>query len=105
MNLNIINNWEKKYFGFFSSTKEDSSLEAPYIVELIDEIANSKGVTKAQVALAWILIQNNEIVTIPGTRKINRLEENLGALNVDLTENDLAIIEAHSPSSTVGERY
>ena len=74
-------------------------------VELIDRIAKDKGVTKAQIALAWILSQNDEITTIPGTRKIHRLEENLGALNVVLMENDLAIIEEHLPSVTVGERY
>ena len=74
-------------------------------VEVIDRIAQSKGVSKAQVALAWILSQNNDIATIPGTRKIHRLEENLDALNVQLSEADLATIEEHSPSKTIGERY
>ncbi len=74
-------------------------------VEAIDRIAKSKGITKAQVALAWILSQNDEIVTIPGTRNIPRLEENMGALKVTLTEHDLAVIEEHIPSVTVGERY
>ncbi len=68
-------------------------------------MAKSKGVTKAQIALAWILSQNDEITTIPGTRKIHRLEENLGALHVELTQADLASIEEHTPSNTVGERY
>jgi aryl-alcohol dehydrogenase-like predicted oxidoreductase len=74
-------------------------------VEVVDRIAERKGVTKAQVALAWVLGQNDEIVTIPGTRKVHRLEENLGALDVELTEEDLATIEEHVPSETVGERY
>jgi len=74
-------------------------------VEVVERIAQSKGLSKAQVALAWVLSQNNEITTIPGTRKIHRLEENLGALNVELTENDLAIIEEHAPSETIGKRY
>ncbi len=74
-------------------------------VEVVDRIAQSKGVTKAQVALAWILSRNDEIATIPGTRKIHRLEENIDALNVKLSKNDLAIIEEHSPSETVGARY
>ncbi len=74
-------------------------------VEVVDKIAQSKGVTKAQVALAWVLSQDNEITTIPGTRKIHRLEENLGALNVKLTEDDFAMIEENMPSETVGERY
>jgi aryl-alcohol dehydrogenase-like predicted oxidoreductase len=74
-------------------------------IEVIDDIANSKGVSKAQLALAWILSQNDEITTIPGTRKIHRLEENLGALNVDLTEADLDTIKKHIPAVTVGARY
>ncbi|UZR99727.1 aldo/keto reductase [Chondrinema litorale] len=74
-------------------------------VEVVDQIAQSKGVSKAQIALAWVLSQNNEITTIPGTRKIHRLEENLGAYNVELTEDDLATIEKHMPTETVGERY
>ncbi len=74
-------------------------------VEVVDRIAQSKGVTKAQVALAWILNRNEDITTIPGTRKIHRLEENLGAFQVELTESDLASMEAHLPPTTVGERY
>lgn len=74
-------------------------------VEVVERIAQNKGVTKAQVALAWVLSQNNEITAIPGTRKIHRLEENLGALKVELTEDELSVIEAHVPSATVGDRY
>ena len=74
-------------------------------VELVDQIAQSKGVTKAQVALAWLLSQNEEIATIPGTRKVHRLEENMGALEVELTEADLALIEQNMPSETAGNRY
>ena len=74
-------------------------------VEVINRIAASHGVTKAQIALAWLLSQNDEITAIPGTRKIDRLEENFDAFNVELTEKDLAIIEAHVPSETIGERY
>jgi aryl-alcohol dehydrogenase-like predicted oxidoreductase len=74
-------------------------------VEVIDHIAQSKGVSKAQVALAWVLSQNDEITTIPGTRKVHRLEENLSAFNVELTQTDLAVIEENMPTETVGERY
>ena len=74
-------------------------------VEVVDRIAQSKGVSKAQVALAWVLSQNDEITTIPGTRKVHRLEENLGAFNVELTQTDLALIEEDMPAETVGERY
>jgi len=74
-------------------------------VEVIDSIAQSKGVSKAQVALAWVLSQNDEIVSIPGTRKIDRLEENLGAFKVELTKSDLAGIQKSLPSATIGGRY
>ena len=74
-------------------------------VEVIDELAKSKGITKAQLALAWILHQNDKIIAIPGTRKIHRLEENLGAYNVVLTESDIVFINSHIPKITIGSRY
>ena len=74
-------------------------------VEVIDSIAQRKGVSKAQIALAWILSQNDEITTIPGTRKVHRLEENLGAYDVKLSQSDLDEIEANVPSETIGNRY
>ncbi len=84
---------------------EEAIKENLKFVEVIDEIAQSKGATKAQIALAWILSQNDEITTIPGTRKVHRLKENTGALKVELTEADLRVIEDSMPSETVGERY
>ena len=74
-------------------------------VEVVDQLAKDKGVTKAQIALAWILSQNDEITAIPGTRNMHRLEENLGALNVALTQADMDVIETSIPTSTVGSRY
>jgi aryl-alcohol dehydrogenase-like predicted oxidoreductase len=74
-------------------------------VEVVEQIAQDKKVSKAQIALAWVLTQNDEIVTIPGTRKIHRLEENLGAFKVELTDSDLAIIQKSLPSETIGSRY
>jgi aryl-alcohol dehydrogenase-like predicted oxidoreductase len=74
-------------------------------VEVIDQLAKQKGVTKAQIALAWILSQNETITAIPGTRKINRLEENLGAFNLVLSQADMALIEASIPTTTIGSRY
>ena len=74
-------------------------------VDVIDQMAQRKGVSKAQIALAWILSQNDDITTIPGTRKIHRLEENLGAFQVALTPAELAEIEENTPQTTVGERY
>lgn len=74
-------------------------------VEVVTRIAQQKGVTNAQVALAWVLGQNSEICAIPGTRKVHRLQENFAALEVELTAEDLATIEAHLPTETVGARY
>src|ERR1700757_4725221 len=66
------------------------------LVDLIKAVAEPKGVTPAQVALAWLLAQRPWIVPIPGTTKLHRLEENLGVVNVELTENDLKQIEEAS---------
>ncbi|MFZ4678857.1 MAG: aldo/keto reductase [Flavobacterium sp.] len=74
-------------------------------VEIVEQIAQDKKVSKAQVALAWVLSQNDEIVTIPGTRNVHRLEENLGTFKVDLTKTDLATIQNSMPSETIGNRY
>ncbi|MFA7361531.1 MAG: aldo/keto reductase [Candidatus Kapaibacterium sp.] len=74
-------------------------------VEVVEQIAQDKKVSKAQVALAWVLSQNDEIVSIPGTKKVHRLEENLGAYQVEITETDLAVIQKSMPSETIGNRY
>jgi aryl-alcohol dehydrogenase-like predicted oxidoreductase len=63
------------------------------LVDLVKAVAERKGATPAQVALAWLLAQKPWIVPIPGTTKLHRLEENLGAVNVELTEDDLKQID------------
>jgi aryl-alcohol dehydrogenase-like predicted oxidoreductase len=75
------------------------------LVDLVKALAERKGATAAQVALAWLLAQKPWIVPIPGTTKLNRLEENLGAVNVELTEDDLTQInEAASRMKLEGAR-
>jgi aryl-alcohol dehydrogenase-like predicted oxidoreductase len=64
------------------------------VVDLLKKIADKKGGTPAQVALAWLLAQKPWIVPIPGTTKLHRLEENLGAVNIQLTTDDLRDINA-----------
>ena len=64
------------------------------LVDLLKRVAAEKGATPAQIALAWLLAQKPWIVPIPGTTKLHRLEENLGAVNVTLTPDDLREIEA-----------
>ena len=73
-------------------------------VDLLGEIATRHGATTAQVALAWILAQEPWIVPIPGTTKIHRLEENLGAADLELTADDVAEIERKQPTA-LGDRY
>lgn len=75
------------------------------LVDLVKAVAERKGATEAQVALAWLLAQKPWIVPIPGTTKLNRLEENLGAVNVELTADDLTQInEAASALKLEGAR-
>jgi aryl-alcohol dehydrogenase-like predicted oxidoreductase len=76
------------------------------LVDLLGHIAKKRNATPAQVAIAWLLAQKPWIVPIPGTTKLHRLDENLGAANVELTSDDLAEIERAASSITVeGERY
>jgi aryl-alcohol dehydrogenase-like predicted oxidoreductase len=76
------------------------------LVDLLGRIAEGKKATPAQVALAWLLAQRPWIVPIPGTRRLERLEENLGALEVQLTPGDLAVInDAAAEITVVGARY
>jgi aryl-alcohol dehydrogenase-like predicted oxidoreductase len=70
------------------------------------QIAERKNVTPAQIALAWLLAQKPWIVPIPGTTKLHRLEENLGAAEIELTHDDLSEIETAASEITVqGARY
>lgn len=76
------------------------------LVELVKTIASDKNATPAQIALAWLLAQKPFIAPIPGTTKINRLEENVGAINVELSVNELLEIEKSlAQIEIVGERY
>jgi aryl-alcohol dehydrogenase-like predicted oxidoreductase len=76
------------------------------LVALIGELAASKAVTPAQIALAWLLAQRSWIVPIPGTTKLHRLEENLGAANVELSADDRDRIEqALAGIQVQGDRY
>jgi aryl-alcohol dehydrogenase-like predicted oxidoreductase len=76
------------------------------LVELLKHVAGRKNATPAQIALAWLLAQKPWIVPIPGTTKLHRPEENLGAANVELTADDLREIEEAASQITVqGARY
>ena len=76
------------------------------LVNLLQQIADRKGATPGQVALAWLLAQKPWIIPIPGTTKLHRLEENIGATEIQLEENDLRDIEGAASQITVqGARY
>jgi aryl-alcohol dehydrogenase-like predicted oxidoreductase len=76
------------------------------LVDHIEKLAKHKGCTPAQLALAWLLHQGDDIVPIPGTTRVENLEENVGALGVTLTQRDLDRIEAVFPKGVAaGERY
>ncbi len=76
------------------------------LVKRVEEIAREKRCTAAQLALAWVLAQGNDIVPIPGTKHRKYLQENIGALDVDLTSEDLARIDEVAPlNAFAGSRY
>jgi aryl-alcohol dehydrogenase-like predicted oxidoreductase len=76
------------------------------LVSRVEEIAREKGCTPAQLALAWVMAQGQDIVPIPGTKRRKYLEENAGALDVELTEADLKRIDEVAPRGVAaGTRY
>ncbi len=76
------------------------------LIELLASIAKRKNATPAQIALAWLLAQKPWIVPIPGTTKLSRLEENIGAVSIEMTPGDLQDIDAAaSKIKVVGDRY
>ena len=86
---------------------EDDARQANLaLVELLGDIADNKHATRAQIAIAWTLAQKSWIVPIPGTTKLHRLEENLGASSVELTSEDIQRIEAAVNQVQIrGDRY
>ncbi|MHB8671446.1 MAG: aldo/keto reductase [Acidimicrobiales bacterium] len=76
------------------------------LVARVKELAGSKGATASQIALAWLLAQGDDVAPIPGTKRRSRLEENLGAVDIELTAEDLATLDAvFPPDAAAGDRY
>jgi aryl-alcohol dehydrogenase-like predicted oxidoreductase len=76
------------------------------MVEAVEGVAREKGVTAAQLALAWVLARGDDVVPIPGTSRPERIDENLGALALTLTPEDVHRLEAAAPvGAGAGERY
>ena len=87
----------------FQGENFDKNLD---VVGEVERLAADKGCTPGQLALAWVLAQGDDVVPIPGTKRRSYLEENAAALDVDLTADDLAAIEAVAPrSGFAGDRY
>jgi aryl-alcohol dehydrogenase-like predicted oxidoreductase len=86
---------------------QSENLEANQVlVELIKKVAVEKNVTPAQIALAWVLAQKQGVVPIPGTRNLERLKENIGAVDVELTTEELSDLkDALSKILVLGDRY
>jgi aryl-alcohol dehydrogenase-like predicted oxidoreductase len=90
-------------FPRFAEENFQKNLE---LADKVREVADGKGITPGQLALAWLLAQGTDIVPIPGTKRREYLEENAGAASVTLTDDDLASIEGAMPrGSAAGERY
>ena len=85
----------------FTGDNLDSNLK---LAAKVAEIAQEKGITPAQLALAWVLAQGEDLVPIPGTKRREYLEQNAGAADVELTDEDLARIDAELPK-VAGDRY
>ena len=76
------------------------------LVDRITEIATTKGISPAQLALAWVMVQGEDVVPIPGTRKIHRLEENAAAADITFTADEFSSINLAAPiGATAGDRY
>ena len=76
------------------------------LVARVEEIAAEKGVTPGQLALAWVLAQGDDVVPIPGTKRVQYLEENAAAADVELTDDDLRRLDEAFPlGAAAGDRY
>jgi aryl-alcohol dehydrogenase-like predicted oxidoreductase len=76
------------------------------LLERVKEIANRKAITPSQLALGWVLAQGNDVVPIPGTKQTKYLDENIAALDVELSAEDLVLINSAAPmGATAGDRY
>jgi aryl-alcohol dehydrogenase-like predicted oxidoreductase len=97
---------EKDYRRFsprFQGENFNKNLE---LVSKIQEMAKAKSCTPSQLALAWVMVQGNFVFPIPGTKRIKYLEENVGAVNIKLTQQDLKEIDAIAPKNVAaGRRY
>ena len=97
------NDWRRTNYPRFQGEALQANLK---LAAAVKELASEKGITSAQLALAWVLAQGKDVVPIPGTKRVRYLEDNMGALNVRLSKADLKKIAARlAEFEIVGERY
>ncbi|ANS77340.1 aldo/keto reductase [Paenibacillus yonginensis] len=97
---------EDDYRRYYSRFQGENFAKNVGVVSLIEKMATEKGCTPAQLSLAWLLAQGERFVPIPGTKRLERIQENLGAIKVKLTADDLAEIERISPKGVAaGSRF
>jgi aryl-alcohol dehydrogenase-like predicted oxidoreductase len=95
--------WRRTNYPRFQEEALQTNLK---LAAAVKELASEKGITPAQLALAWVLAQGKDVVPIPGTKRVRYLQENMGAINVHLTPDDLKKIAARlAEFEIVGERY
>jgi aryl-alcohol dehydrogenase-like predicted oxidoreductase len=95
--------WRRTNYPRFEEQALQANLK---LATAVKELAAEKGITPAQLALAWVLAQGQDLVPIPGTKRVRYLEENIGALNVTLSQTDVKRVEARlAQIEIVGERY
>jgi aryl-alcohol dehydrogenase-like predicted oxidoreductase len=93
----------RKHHPRFQGENFQKNLE---LVERVKEIADDKGVTASQLALAWVMAQGDDIAPIPGTTRVKNLEENVGAAEIELTDDDLRRLDEVAPQGVAaGDRY
>jgi aryl-alcohol dehydrogenase-like predicted oxidoreductase len=104
-NLNDLDStdWRRTNYPRFQEEAMQANLK---LAAAVKELASEKGITPAQLVLAWVLAQGQDVVPIPGTKRIRYLEDNMGAINVQLSAVDLKKIAARlAEFEIVGERY
>jgi aryl-alcohol dehydrogenase-like predicted oxidoreductase len=104
-NLNDLDStdWRRTNYPRFQEEAMQANLK---LAAAVKELASEKGITPAQLALAWVLAQGQDVVPIPGTKRVRYLEDNMGAINARLTAAELKNIAARlAEFEIVGERY
>lgn len=101
----IVEADETDFRGQLPQFREDALQDNLRLVEAINEFAKQKKATPSQIALAWLLAQGNDIIPIPGTKKLNYLKENIEAVNIELTPHDLKKLQSIMNENPIkGER-